>query len=104
MTQYVYMNHRIREKKPKGPVIVVQDDFRPDGANVMEANEFDIWFHGEKIGRVVYNPKGLAVCDTHEVKAWVEFDDLVIVADPKKYAKPEKPVASEKKPNRKVRT
>lgn len=94
MTQYVYVNQR---------AIVCLDDFRPDGANVMEAGEFDLWLNGTKIGRIVYSAAGLDVGKTR-VKAWAEFDDLVIVADPKKYVTPPKPVASAKKPNRRVQT
>jgi hypothetical protein len=99
MTQYIYMNHRIRERKPSGPVIVAQDDLY-GSPRVREADEFDLWFHGEHIGRVVFEPAGLDACETHDVKAWVELDDLVVVAYPKDYVP--KPVAAEKKPNSKV--
>lgn len=103
MTQYIFMNHRIRDKKPKGPVIVAQDDFTLDNtARQRESNEFELWHHGTKIGRVVFDPKGLAECKTHEVRAWVELDDLVIVSTPED-RKPEKPVAAAKRANRKVR-
>lgn len=101
MTQFIYMNERIREKSPRKPVIVAQDDLYGT-ARVREANAFDLWHHGEKIGRVVFDPKGLAACETHDVKAWIEFDDLVTVAR-KEDRKPAKPVASEKKPGRAVR-
>lgn len=98
MSQYIYMNHRIREKKPSGPVIVAQDDVFD---RVREANEFELWFHGQKLGCVVFKPEGLAACETHEVRAWVELDDLVQIVDPRD-VKPEAPRASAKKPNRKV--
>lgn len=99
MTQFVYMNERIRAKKPTKPVIVAQDDLR--GPRVRESNEFELWHHGEKIGRVVFDPKGLDACDTHDVKAWVELDDMVTVTS-KEDRKPVKPVAAEKKPGRAV--
>ena len=98
MSQYIYMNHRIREKKPKVPVIVTRD-----GPRQREANEFELWFHGYKLGRVVFKPEGLAACETHEVRAWVELDDLVQIVDPRE-VKPEAPRASAKKPNSKVKT
>lgn len=104
MTQYIYMNERIRQRKPGGPVIVAQDDIY-GSPRVREANEFELWHHGEKIGRVLFRTAGLDAVETHEVKAWVELDDMVIVADPTKTtAAPKKPVASEKKPGRAVRT
>lgn len=103
MTQYIFMNHRIRDSKPKGPVIVAQDDFTLDNtARQRESNEFQLWHHGQKIGRVVFDPKGLAECKTHDVHAWVELDDLVIVSAPED-RNPEKPVAAAKRANRKVR-
>jgi hypothetical protein len=103
MTQFLFMNHRIRDKKPSGPVIVAQDDFVLDNTpRQREANEFEFWHHGEKIGRVVFDPKGLTECKTHDVRAWVEFDDLVIVSTPDEQ-KPKKPAATAKRANRKVR-
>ena len=101
--QYLYMNHRIRQAKPKKPVIVAQDDLMVSGGEprTRESNEFDLWHHGEKIGRVVFEPKGLAACDTHEVKAWVELIDTVIVA--RKEDKVSKPRASAKLPGATVR-
>jgi hypothetical protein len=69
MKRYIYMNHRIRQAKPNGPVIVVQDE----RGHQTEANGFDLHFDGFKIGRVVYDPAGLPACETHEVKAWVEL-------------------------------
>lgn len=103
MTQYVFMNHRIREKKPSGPVIVVQDELTADGPRQRESNSFDIWYHGDKIGRIVFDLKLLQAVDSHEVKAWVEFDDLVILSSPED-RKPRKPIAAEKTPNKPVRT
>jgi hypothetical protein len=85
MTQYIYMNERVRDPKTKGPVIVVQDDIH-SSCNVRESNEFEIRFHGQSIGRVKFDPKGLAACATHEVRAWVEFDDDVEVVNVAKAA------------------
>lgn len=97
MTQFVFMNERIRQKAPRKPVIVCQ---AKDGTK-REANEFALTYKGCVIGRVVYDRKGLPECDTHEVKAWVEFysDDVAVVDD----REPSKPTAREKKPNRSVR-
>ena len=103
MSQYIYMNHLIRQLEPKGPVIVAQDEITSDGPRQREANEFELWFHGYKLGRVVFKPEGLAACETHEVRAWVELDDLVQIVDPRD-VKPEAPRASAKKPNSKVKT
>jgi hypothetical protein len=96
--KYVYMNERIREPKPNKPVIVVMNVGAnvPDSerGTVREANEFEIVAFGQPIGRVKFSPKGLAACTTHEVRAWVEFEDdveLRVVAK-----------ASAKKPNESV--
>ena len=103
MTQLLFMNHRIREKKPRGPVIVCQDDFTLDNTpQQRESNEFQLWHHGEMIGRVVFDPKGLVECKTHEVRAWVELDDVVTVSSAED-RKPAKPVATAKGANRRVR-
>lgn len=91
MTQFVFMNHRIREKKPSGPVIVVQQD----GAQ-RESNDFVLMFRGQPIGRVVFPGHPLDAVETHEVRAWVELEDDVMVVDAAA-------VASPKKPNRKVK-
>lgn len=94
--KFIYMNHRIRDPKTKGPVIVVQESTgMPGSFRVREANEFEIQYRGQPIGRVVFSPDGLPVCDTHEVRAWVElFADVDVVAVSK---------ASAKKPNTKVK-
>lgn len=96
MTQYLFMNEKIREKKPSGPVIVAQDDFS-GAVRQRNADEFEFWHGGEKIGRVVFKREGLPECETHEVRAWVELDDTVIVVDPR-----DRKPASAKTPNRKV--
>ena len=69
MTQYIYINHRVKQKNPRKPVIVCQS---ADGT-IREANEFQIRVGGKVIGHVVYDRDGLPECDTHDVKAWVEF-------------------------------
>jgi len=74
MTQYVYMNERIRQKRPTKPVIVCQAPER-----IYESNHFALVIDGRVIGRVVYNRKGLDACETHDVKAWVELCDDVFV-------------------------
>lgn len=74
MTQYVYMNERIRQARPRKPVIVVQ---RTNPAQRVESNCFAILVGGRAIGRIVFSPEGLAQCESHEVKAWIELDDDV---------------------------
>jgi len=76
MTQYLYMNHRIKQAKPRGPVIVLQ---RENPVQKIESNCFVLMVGGRAIGRVVFEAGGLSACDTHEVKAWVELDDEVAV-------------------------
>ena len=91
--QFLYMNHRIRDKKPAGPVIVCQGE-----EGTREANEFVLRIGNVVIGRVVFDPHGLDACNTHEVKAWVELNDHVdVIAEAKK-----RPVARAKNPNSKI--
>ena len=98
--KYVYMNHRIRMKKPDGPVIVVHGE-----EETVEANAFEIIINGETIGVVDYDPRGLHACKTHDVKAWVTFGNWVElrpVGKVKAVVTPH-PVASAKEPNKKVK-
>lgn len=74
MTQYVYMNDRIKQKKPRGPVIVVQ---KPD--ETLAADLFEIRVGNMVIGYVAFDRKGLDACPTHDVKAWLEFHDAVVI-------------------------
>lgn len=92
MTQYVFMNHHIREPVPEGPVVVCQHE----GVQ-RESNDFELRFRGIPIGRVRFTRKGLPECETHTVHAWIELDDDIEVVDVT-------PKAKAKKPNRKVRT
>jgi hypothetical protein len=99
---HIFMNERIRQKKPTKPVIVAQ---APGGAQT-EANRFNIYLGDGEIllGSVVFEPKGLAECETHEVKAWVELDPRVVSVRPAGVALSEvaerpAPVASAKNPN-----
>jgi hypothetical protein len=93
MTQFIFMNHRIKQAEPAGPVIVCQQGA---GGPQREANEFEILYRGQPIGRAVFEPCGLAACETHAVRAWVEFEDDVDVRQVVH--------AARKKPNRKVKT
>jgi hypothetical protein len=95
----VYMNEQIRKAKP---VIVVQDEDL-----LTEANVFEISVGGQIIGFVVFDAEGCEHVDTHDVKAWVEFNDNVELRSyGKSVCTPRrpKPKASAKKPNRKVKT
>jgi hypothetical protein len=96
------MNHRIRMKKPDGPVIVCQEDDM-----LTEANLFEISVGGMIVGHVVFEPEGLGECETHDVKAWVEFNNQVqvrgcgkLIVSPRKA----KPVAEAKLPNKRIKT
>jgi hypothetical protein len=94
-----HWGHRIRDPKTKGPVIVVQGE--REGETV-EGNEFLLYAEGQYIGRVVFDKKGLAACDTHEVRAWVELESNVAIVKPGETV-PIAPIAYEKKPNKKIK-
>lgn len=74
MKLFIYMNHRIRQQKPKGPVIVVR---RGPGADErVEGNMVII--NGPSVLR--FDPRGLPIADEHHVTAWIEADarDVVV--------------------------
>jgi hypothetical protein len=92
--RFVYLNHRIHQAQPSGPVIVVQDET----GDFMEANGFDLRFDGFRIGRIVFDPKGLPACKTHDVKAWLELAENVEVTPAGEVRKS----ANAKLPNRSI--
>ena len=98
MTQFVFMNHRIKQANPLAPVIVCLD---ADTGDVQEANRFVLRVGDTVIGHVVFDRAGLDACETHDVKAWVELNDNVNVYPEEEPGK--RPVASAKKPNRPVK-
>lgn len=74
---FIYMNEKIRQTKPKGPVIRVQAaTHAPDSCNFQEGNMVII--NGPSIVR--FDPRGLPIAEGHNVKAWIEADmrDVVI--------------------------
>ena len=97
MSQFIYMNERIRQKHPKLPVVVCQSE-----GGTVEANQFTLRIGSVVIGRVVFDKRGLDVCETHDVKAWVELNDNVDVIAEADVKQLPLPLASEKRPNRKV--
>lgn len=72
--KYIYMNERIRQKRPRKPVIVCQ---APEG--IVESNSFALCVNGIVIGHILYDRDGLPECETHDVKAWVQLFDHVEV-------------------------
>lgn len=63
----IYMNHRIREPKPSGPVIAVQT-----GKKVRNTNRVELMHQGQKIGEVKFLESGLRTAVNHRVRAFVE--------------------------------
>lgn len=75
---FIYMNHRIREPRPRGPVIRVQHSGGPGSdhaRNFQEGNTVVI--NGPSIVR--FDPRGLAFAPDHRVTAWIEADDSDVV-------------------------
>lgn len=71
MKVFLFMNSRIRQKRPRGPVIVAQHS---DGRTV-EGNMVVI--NGPSVVR--FDPRGLPICETHNVTAWIEADSKDVV-------------------------
>lgn len=70
---FIYMNERIRQKRPSKGVIRVQEmDGRGGVKSVVDGNRVDIYDRkGTIVASVVYDPKNNP-SPTHEVKAWVQ--------------------------------
>lgn len=68
--RYIYMNEAIRDKKPKKPVIVVQE-----GNNITNSNLVHISYQGKHVASVRFNPRGLKDAPKHHVRAWVDVSD-----------------------------
>jgi hypothetical protein len=70
---FVFMTHRIRQRRPRLPVIRVQG--AGDTATFTEGNTVAI--NGPCIVR--YDPRGLPFADEHRVTAWIEADERDVV-------------------------
>lgn len=72
MKVFIFMNHRIREARPRKPVIRVQGSgHSAPEHNYREGNTIVI--NGPSIVR--YDPRGLPFAHEHRVTAWIEADD-----------------------------
>lgn len=67
----IFMSHRIKDKRPDGPVIVVQSD----GKQVHADKVLIYDNNGDVLGQVVFDMKPNAKIKTHEVRAWIEVFD-----------------------------
>jgi hypothetical protein len=68
---FIYMNERIHEHPPTGPVVKVD---RPDGSED-EGDLIEIKVLGRVVARVRYAPNRNP-SKTHKLKAWVEVLDV----------------------------
>ena len=73
MKTFIFVNHRIRQKKPSGPVITAQI-----GDVILEGNSVEILHEGKVIARVLYDPMRKP-SKTHHVSAFVETNTKVRV-------------------------
>lgn len=81
MKRYVYMNHRIRAAKPRGPVIAVQT-----GKQLRNTNRAQLVVGGVVVGEVRFEPAGLKAAPQHHVRAFVELEACVEVRYPRRRA------------------
>lgn len=70
MKVFIFMNEKIRQRNPRGPVIRVQSE---DGYR--ESNTVTI--RGPSVVR--FDPRGLPVAQEHHVTAWIEADAADVV-------------------------
>jgi hypothetical protein len=73
MKKKIFMNHRIAQAKPDGPVIVVETRKKQQ-----EGNRVDIMEKGKVVASVVFDA-GARPSRTHVVRAWVETNNRVVV-------------------------
>lgn len=73
MKTIIFVNHRIKQKKPNGPVITAQS-----GERILEGNTVEIFHDGKVIARVVYDPSRKP-SKTHNVVAFVETNKRIRV-------------------------
>jgi hypothetical protein len=66
--RFVFMNQRIREQVPGGPVIVFQE-----GRRQVQTNRIEISYRGRKIAELRFRPKGVYAIKTHSVRAALEL-------------------------------
>jgi predicted ThiF/HesA family dinucleotide-utilizing enzyme len=78
VARFIYMNERIRDKRPRGPVIVVQT-----GKKLRTTNRAMLVHRGEVIGEVRFEEDGLKAAPLHHVRAFVELADDVDVRYPR---------------------
>lgn len=72
MIVFIYMNHRIRDKRPRKPVIRVQGSGHSDPKfNFVEGNTVVI--NGPSVIR--FDPRGLPFAPDHHVTAWIEAQE-----------------------------
>lgn len=79
MKRFIYMNERIRQKKPRGPVIAVQM-----GAVVRNTNRVQLVHDGVVVGEVRFDPAGLKAAANHHVRAFVEVSEHVHLKFPRR--------------------
>lgn len=73
MKVFIYMNEKIRQRRPNGPVIVVQHGDNP--ARKVAGNLVVI--NGPSVVR--FDPRGLPLAAEHHVTAWIEADSRDVV-------------------------
>ena len=75
MKKKIFINHRIAQAKPDGPVIVVETRRKQQ-----EGNRVDIIDRGKVVASIVFNSNA-DPSKTHSVRAWVETNKRVIVSN-----------------------
>lgn len=75
MKVFIFMNHRIRQKRTRGPVIRVQYAQGDLKNNFVEGNM--VVLNGPSIVR--FDPCGLPFAREHHVTAWIEADERDVV-------------------------
>jgi hypothetical protein len=82
MSRYVYMNERIRQPKPAGPVIAVQT-----GKRVRNTNRVQVVHGGVVVCEIRYAAGGLSTAPGHHVRAFVALADHVELRYPRARAR-----------------
>ena len=75
MKKKIFINHRISQAQPDGPVIIVETC-----KNQQEGNRVDILEKGKVVASIIFDANA-DPSKTHLVRAWVETNNRVVIKE-----------------------
>lgn len=68
MRRLVYMNHHLKDPRPRAPVVVLQE-----GGRRRSTNRLRLYAGGKLVAEVRFQRRALREVETHSVRAYVEL-------------------------------